>query len=157
MSNIDGIITECTRRVVAEFHVEWEDCYQQAYLIALERRGSYNESGGASFETHMFHQVYGGLRDYARRYLIKEGTGAGKRLDVDDMASLDTEVYIDEDAISNKLMLEKVREQLDDVSRDVLDMVLNGYTQREIGEKLGMSQPAVNKRIQKIAGYISGL
>jgi RNA polymerase sigma factor (sigma-70 family) len=157
MSNIDGIINECTRRVVAEFHVEWEDCYQQAYLIALERKGGFSEDGGASFETYMFHQVYGGLRDYARRYLIKEQAGAGKRVDVDDMATLDTEVYIDEDAVSNKLMLEKVREQLDDVSRDVLDMVLDGYTQREIGEELKMSQPAINKRIQKIAGYISEL
>jgi len=152
---LDGIINECTKRVVQEFHVEWDDCYQQAYVIALEKQREYKETGDASFETFMFHQIYGGLRDYARRYLLREQTGGGKRVPMDDIETL--EDFFDEDAISNKLMLEKLRASLDSVSRDILQCIEEGYTQVEIGEMLGISQPAVHKRIKKIAGYISGL
>jgi RNA polymerase sigma factor (sigma-70 family) len=145
---LDGVIVECVRRVVSEFGVEWDDCYQQAYMIALEKEKDYNKEAGASFETYMHHKIYGGLRDYARRYLIRESSGMGKRVLVDDMASLDTEVYIDEDAIDAKTIFNRVGAKVDSVSRDILRMMIEGYAQTEIAEALGITQQAVSKRVQ---------
>ena len=40
--------------------------------------------------------------------------------------------------------------RLTETNRAIAEMVMAGYTQAEIGEELGISQPAISKRIAKI-------
>lgn len=147
--SLDATIVQCVRKVMIEFGGEWDDLYQQAYVIAMEKTNDFDPERGAAFETFMHHQIYGNLRNYALRYVIKESTGNGYRVQ---MNPEDTDSVVDfpEDQIDARMRIDSLLEKTDSVSGDIINMLLQGYTYREIGEELGMSYQAVHQRVQKM-------
>lgn len=150
--NVEGIVIDSVRRVHSEMGGEWDDLYQQGYLIAMEFIDGYDVSYGASIQTYLHHKVYGGLRDYVRRTLLKEETQNGRRVRLDEEA-LDR-VYLnasslDEQVIA-KLTIGEILASCSKADRGLLYLMLDGCTQAEVAAHLGISRQAVSKRLKKI-------
>ena len=56
-----------------------------------------------------------------------------------------------------RLRIGQLRDGLDDIGQQVLEMVMQGKTEREIGKAVGISGVAVHKRIVKMRGELADL
>lgn len=149
--NLDGIIIDIVRKVHMEYGGEWDDLYQQAYLIAMQKIDGYDKEKGASLTTYLHHQVYGGLRDYVRRYIIKEGVGAGKRkhVELEDL-KLHSEGGLEEGRLDAEDTIRYLLDTSDSTDISILHLLYQGYTQVEVSKELGISRQAVSKRVKKM-------
>ncbi len=62
-----------------------------------------------------------------------------------------------ERAATIRAMLQEYSDSCDEIGRRVLQMVIEGKTEREIGKAVGMSGPAVHKRIMKMREALKDL
>lgn len=54
-------------------------------------------------------------------------------------------------------MIEKLKESCDEKELIILKMLSEGYTQREIAQKIGVSQSAISKKLTKFKKFLSGM
>lgn len=60
-----------------------------------------------------------------------------------------------ESYVTSKMMCEKYKSMLDDRERKVLDLLVSGYKQDEVGKTVGCSQPHVTRIKKKIADCLT--
>lgn len=151
MYSLDTMIKSIVQRVCQEYSGEWDEVYQQAYLIALEEADGYEKGHGATFETYMYGRIYGKLRHFMERVVIKESLGNGHRLQATpkEMEEALT-VEINEAQIDSRDRLRKLYKTQDSIGCSILDKMLEGYTQAETARELGLTRQMISKRVKRM-------
>lgn len=146
-----------------------EMTYEEAYSLALEYvfRSSlkFDKSKGYKFSTYCGMAIDNAFKGEIRsiqnqkKYVTYEislnniiSDSDGNITEQGDLIE-DITINIEEEVIANRLC-ERVREIIDkEVKRGgiILDLLIEGYTQRDIGKKLGISQASCSRLIHKIS------
>lgn len=145
---MEGILMSVVRKTYQMYpDLEWDDLVGQAWLIVAETVDSYDSTKGTSLSTYIYNSISYGLSDYARRVVLKELNLNGLREHADYLEAT-TEGY--EDRMIAKLTLESMVQRETGVSRDILQCLINGMSQSDIGRHLGLSKQYVSQVIGKI-------
>ncbi|WPX08134.1 sigma-70 family RNA polymerase sigma factor [Anaerocellum danielii] len=145
----------------------YEDLLQEGYIGLLQAAKNFNTNLGVSFVTLAFYWVQRNMS----RYILKNSSvkiSTHMRLsDIPAVASLDAPVEADEgkkiclgdtlhgdDSVERevefKVMLEKVVEVLNEEEKKVLLLRIQGYTFKQIAEKLGITERQLSFRLKKM-------
>jgi RNA polymerase sigma factor (sigma-70 family) len=120
-----------------------EDLVAQALLIATEKQGGYDRNAGASLETYLFQQMYDGLSDYLRRY-VNKGESMRNWEDNDGISS----GFVPQ--VEARNMIQVILENSDGTTRSVLELILEGYNNREIAELLKITEQHVCRLLKEV-------
>ena len=148
-SEIEALIKTVVRRVYYQYpDVEWDDLEAQAWLTVTEQIDKWDSTRGCSLSTYLYHKLYGNLRDYIQRYILKELNMNGTRDHID----YAEEIYGKEEGgrIEAKMTIEKIFDESEGVSRDILSLMAKGYSQSEVSEELKVSRQYVSQVLEKI-------
>jgi RNA polymerase sigma factor (sigma-70 family) len=145
---IEGILIAAVRSVYRKYpSCEWDDLVSQAWLIVTERIEGYDKSKGTSLSTYVYNTISHHLSNYVCRVVLKELNLNGRRIHVDGM---DCNVSDCTSQVEARDIVEKLYAGVSGVSRDILLLMEEGYTQGEVAEELGISRQRVSKCIQGI-------
>ena len=147
--DVEGIVHGVATKLWKQYpQTELDDLVAQGYLIVTEKIELYNKRKGTSLETYLYNTVQYGLSDYIRRYVIKEDTLGGLRMDCEEDPAgrgicRQVEARID---------LEGILESLEGDALTATIMLAEGYTLQEIGNHLGISKQRVSQILTKVRG-----
>jgi len=65
-----------------------------------------------------------------------------------------TYTYDPRDQLDSRIDLQRAVARLDAIDRTILEMTVAGYTQAEIGERVGMTHQAVALRLASVQGKL---
>ena len=138
---IEAVVRGATKRIYHQYpQCEREDLEAQAWLIVTEFIGDFDASKGASLTTYLYNTIEFKLSDYIRRYVLKELNMNGNRVHAD---HYDADIPDIAHQVEAKMMIDKIMESADKVSRDILQLTMAGFTQTEIGKMVGLSRARV--------------
>jgi RNA polymerase sigma factor (sigma-70 family) len=120
-----------------------EDLVAQALLIATEKQGGYDRNAGASLETYLFQQMYDELRKYLDRH-INKGESMRNWEDNDGISS----GFVPQ--VEARNMLQVILSKSSGHTRDILELMIEGYNQKEVAELLGISEQWVVTLLSRI-------
>lgn len=146
-NQMQALIRSIVRKVLMEYpDVEADDLESQAWLIVTERIGEYDKSK-ASLSTYLHHKVYGGLRDYIRRVVLKELhlNGMRSHSDWQELSSPDIS-----NAMEAKLTIEHILENATEPERKILELMMDGLAPYEVAQELGVSRQYVSQVLMKL-------
>ena len=147
--NIEALVVSRVRHIYMEYpDLEWEDLIGQAWLIVTEQIGGYDKTKGAALGTYLYHKLQGGLSDYARRVVLRGQNMQGMRYH-GEYAEQGTEGSI-EDQVEAKMELERILDGEEGVSRDIVELMMQGYNQSECADTLGISRQLVSYHLTRI-------
>jgi RNA polymerase sigma factor (sigma-70 family) len=149
--DMEGLIKHVVYKVYKIYpQVEWEDLEAQAWLIVTEQIEKYDKDRGASLSTYLYSVLEGHLKMYVQRYVLKEENLNGHR-DHGEMPEVSIRTH--EHQVDARMDMERIiKEQPNDVSRDVMTLMFQGYTQKEIVGILGICKQYVSKIVMRVRG-----
>ncbi len=53
------------------------------------------------------------------------------------------------------ILIEKLRESVSEQEKEIIDLMSAGYSQREIAQKLGISQSTISRKVTKFKNFLS--
>ena len=140
-NEIKIVVRGAARRAYHQYpQCEWDDLEAQAWLIVTEFIDDYDDTKGASLTTYLYNTLEFKLSDYIRRYVLKELNMNGNRVHAD---HYDADIPDIAHQVEAKMMIDKIMESADKVSRDILQLTMAGFTQTEIGKMVGLSRARV--------------
>ena len=147
-SEIEAILITVVQRVRREYpDVEWEDLVAQGWLIVTERIGEYDKGRGASLSTYLYNTLYGWLRTYVQRDVLRHQNMRGLRVHVDyEEQSVGTK----EAQVDARMTMERMLTVESGVARDILQLMMKGNTQSEVAALLGISRQRVHEVLKEI-------
>lgn len=137
---------------------DWNaELVQIATLAVLEAETSYNPSLGVPLESFAYRQARNALRTFIRRELrwARRVTGFPEEDETGNPRELgDETARTDYQHIEQCLDWDCTLARLQESDRRLLQQIALGKSEREIAQSLGISQPAVHKRLQRIRKLI---
>ena len=73
---------------------------------------------------------------------VDEGNDAAGDIDVESTADV-------------HILIEKLRESVLEQEKEIINLLSAGYSQREIAQKLGISQSAISRKVTKFKNFLS--
>ncbi|MDE7399057.1 MAG: helix-turn-helix domain-containing protein [Oscillospiraceae bacterium] len=73
---------------------------------------------------------------------VDEGNDAAGDIDVESTADV-------------HILIEKLRESVSEQEKEIIDLLSTGYSQREIAQKLGVSQSTISRKVTKFKNFLS--
>ena len=130
-----------------------EDLVAEGFLALCNAAKVYDESKG-KFSTYACTVILNQFRTYFRTKM-KQIPTTSLDYEVKDSDGHNTtrhELIADDDSFKPFDMVEREMfvDDLSDIEQTVVDLILDGCTQSEVAEKLGMSQPTVYRLLRKI-------
>ena len=119
-----------------------DDLYQQGWLLLQEVKGNFKDVDDYDFIVYAWSYISTKLMNYIEHEARKANHKICKY--EEGMGESKNEVPTELDEIKKKF------DGLDDVDLKIVDYVGDNCTQQEIGDKIGISQQAVSKRLQRI-------
>ena len=119
-----------------------DDLYQQGWLLLQEVKGNFEKVKGYEFTVYAWSYISTKLMNYIEHEARKANHKACKYEEGMEESKNKVPTKLNE--------IKKKFEGLDDVNLKIVDYVGSNYIQQEIGNKLGISQEAVSKRLQYI-------
>ena len=151
----DSKIQKITNSIGYWKNFDRDELYQQAYIYFVTLCKNYNPYYNGNFypfDKYFFKNLIIKLRAYIQSYYFKR-----KREQPTEFLET-TMGYKDNSAIDNKMHVEYLYGLISEKQRQVLELHMRGYKQKEIGEMLGISQSRVSvikkKTLKKIAEKI---
>lgn len=133
-----------------------EDAIQEGFRFLCLASMRYKSGAGVKFSTFAYSYIKGGILTYLNHNNVvgcrREGT---KNIpfvikDIDD-ESIFSSLYIDTTKDDEfKDLVDMLMLRVDDMTKIILQMFSDGYTQQEISKKLGVSQPYISRKISRI-------
>lgn len=137
---------------------DWNaELVQVATLAVLEAETSYNPTLGVPLESFAYRQARNALRTFIRRELrlASRVTGFPEEDETGNPRELGDETALtDYQHIEQRLDWDCTLARLQEVDRWLLNQIALDKSEREIAKSLGISQPAVHKRLQRIRKLI---
>ena len=144
---IEAVLLAAVRTVYRTYpSCEWDDLVSQAWLIVTERMGEY-EKGKGTLKSFIFKTIQYRLGDYVRRVVLKGLNMNGLRVHT---TQYDGSVPDCTSMVEARDVLDKLYAETTGVSGDILELMDQGFTQREVSEKLGISQQRVITLLKRI-------
>lgn len=53
------------------------------------------------------------------------------------------------------ILIEKLRESVSEQEKEIIDLLSAGYNQREIAQKIGISQSTISRKVTKFKNFLS--
>ncbi len=126
--------------------VDENDLFQKAWILLQKARKNFKDIDDYEFTVYIWSFIQTKLIDYIRR---EENTKDWERYRYrEGMGSED----FDKDKVRAEYQFEGV--ELDSKSKKIIDLIGDGHTQEEIGDKLNVSQQAISKRIKNIKSEV---
>lgn len=143
---LEKLVRSIVRRVRMEVEdeLEYDELVSEGYLIACEAMQTYDLRKGAKISTYIYQEVYGKLRNYVSRDILKHQYGNGSRVDMKEAMGA---TY--EDDLETAMDLQLFREKLTEEDGMLFDLLKDGYTMKQIADILGKSASYVSKRVSK--------
>ena len=134
-----------------------EDLYQEGCIGLIEAASRFDESKGNTFSTYAIYWITGKMNIFITRYYKKHYGNNDLSLDIKYYEDNDCDVklidalqyfdYYEDERIKNAFIRAKVTRNKNIYS--ILTMFAIGYSQKEIGEKLGITNYAVAKTLEQ--------
>lgn len=146
---LEALIKSIVKRVFRQYpDIEWDDLEAQAWLIVTEQIDRWDITRGCSMATFLYHMIYRHLQMYVQRNVLKEYNMNGHRDHID----YAEEVYgvAESKRIDAKVTIEKMYNESKGVTRKVLYLMAQGYSQEEVAERLKVSKQSVSQVLVKL-------
>lgn len=133
-----------------------EDIIQEGMLALWKACLNFNEKRNANFSTYAVLVIYHSMLSFVTRKLNKHyntvsiESVVAEDKDGNELCLCDT--LISPDAYSEKDMIaviNKILESFPTCYKDIVEKIIKGYTQNEIGNILNMSQAQVSRKLKK--------
>lgn len=150
------LVTWCLHNRITYWKAdEYDDMFQTGALALCEAAMRYDETVGVRFSTYACEYIVGKIRNYAKWNAKKKRTMDLPRLE--DMIdgtkgiTLADQIPATEDgqAMERMLILREALERVKGRDRAVLHLTMQGFGQVEIGRRMRMSQPSVNRILRR--------
>lgn len=137
-----------------------DDLYQEGYALLTQAANNFDYTKGYKFSTYATNTIYLGIRSFIDRHAVKKYEYEGFSLenecnnnDEEESVTwkelLESEEYgFDDVIISNELNRVFENSKIKDIDK-IISWRMEGYTQKEIAQKLCISQRYVSKKIKQ--------
>lgn len=145
---LDALVRSVVYKIYKMYpDVEWDDLEAQAWLVVTERIDHWDQLK-SSLATYLHHTIMGHLQMYVQRYVLKELNLNGHRCHID--YAEDSYGYNEEDRLDAKIQLKRMLSESKGVSRDILRLMVKGYNQKEVADKLGYSKQYIGQVLKEL-------
>lgn len=138
------------------YRLEYDDLYQEGYLLLTKAAINYNKDLGIKFSTYATNKIYFGLRGFIDRYYDKRYSFQGFSLENDVSKDSSFELRTWKDLLEDKeCKLDEVlfidiikRSNINDIEK-IINLKINGYSNSEIKEVLKVSIHTIYSRLNR--------
>lgn len=141
---------------------EYDDLFQAGALGLCKAAMHYDEQAGICFSTYAHSCIFGEMRNELKRMRRQEIRAGAARLE--DAVTQETDAITlasntagveDGRAMERMLILQETMDRIKGRERRALDLHIEGFTQVEIGRRMRMSQPSVNRILRRARKLIA--
>lgn len=145
--DIEVVLLAAVRTVYRTYpSCEWDDLVSQAWLILTERIDEYDKDKGTT-KSYIYKTIQYRLGDYVRRVVLKELNMNGMRVHT---VMYDTGTPDCTAQVEARYTLERLYEETTGVSRDILVLMEQGFSQAEVAKELGIKKQRVAALINRM-------
>jgi len=116
-----------------------EDLYQEGWVALLQAAKNYDASQGKDFAWYAFYWI-----------LERLGRIINNNKKKDEKETSWEKEYEIPDEVEDPDSLDEIKKELNEEDKEIIKLTVEGYTQDEIGEMLGIPQQTVSYKINKI-------
>lgn len=135
--------------------------YDELYAVGLEGlwKGieTYNDEGQklGYYYSMIKYEIHHLIQKQAReKEQLEKHSNASTLADIDELQTISGKADVEED-VNLVLLVSEVEKRLTDREKKLFNLQLQGYTQNEIGEKMGLSQATVCRILKNIKNTIA--
>jgi len=141
---------------------EYEDIYQTGVIGLCKAVAKFNPAFGIAFSTFavrcITNEIYMSFRSQKKRNVetISVDTSIFSYKDEETAPLIETihSVEDTESRIGYIILVDMLKERFDEMDSQIIRMSIDGMTQQQIGDRLGLSQPHVSRKLKRIQEII---
>ena len=135
-----------------------DDLIQEGFIALWKCCLNFDDSKGAAFSTYAIHAIENNMVNFAVRHAkrvsklmsIQDPIFSGEKSGDFSYEQVLCDPHLDSAEIGILSQVEEIVKRIGGVSGVVVQKILEGYTQKEIGSTIGISQSTVSRIINKI-------
>jgi RNA polymerase sigma factor (sigma-70 family) len=152
-----GLVTHIVRRYYSSHPESFKDALQLGYLALVKAANSYKQTYGVPFASYAAKCIRNELNNAFRTHnfvsvSLDDEIDSDEHLKIQDVIQdkrINVEAYCVE-----RIMMESALGKLDEITKKVITMRLEGYTYKEIGSAVGVTSSKASKMVYEFANEL---